>query len=72
MQRATKRSHLMHTALELLQDGVTPRDAAERSGVTLQALYRAMRQDGLGARCPTCGKLDTRHTEPASEPVDAI
>ena len=55
-----RRSHLMHGALELLRDGVAPRDAALASGVTLQALYRAMRQEGIGTRCPTCGKLETR------------
>ena len=55
-----RRSHLMHGALELLRDGVAPRDAALASGVTLQALYRAMRQEGIGTRCPTCGKLATR------------
>ena len=69
MMRANRRSHLMHTALELLQDGVAPRDAAERAGVTLQALYRAMRQEGMGTRCPTCGKLDTRLRVPP-EPDD--
>ena len=55
-----RRSHLMHGALELLRDGVAPRDAAIAAGVTLQALYRAMRQEGIGTRCPTCGKLATR------------
>ena len=55
-----RRSHLMHGALELLRDGVAPRDAALSAGVTLQALYRAMRAEGIGNRCPTCGKLETR------------
>lgn len=55
-----RRSHLMHGALELLRDGVAPRDAALAAGVTLQALYRAMRQEGIGTRCPTCGKLATK------------
>ena len=55
-----RRSHLMHGALELLRDGVAPRDAALSAGVTLQALYRAMRQEGIGQRCPTCGKLDSK------------
>ena len=55
-----RRSHLMHGALELLRDGVAPRDAAISAGVTLQALYRAMRQEGIGTRCPTCGKLDSK------------
>jgi hypothetical protein len=55
-----RRSHLMHGALELLRDGVAPRDAAIAAGVTLQALYRAMRQEGIGQRCPTCGKLDSK------------
>lgn len=55
-----RRSHLMHGALELLRDGVAPRDAAIAAGVTLQALYRAMRQEGIGTRCPTCGKLDSK------------
>ena len=55
-----RRSHLMHGALELLRDGVTPRDAALSAGVTLQALYRAMRAEGIGTRCPTCGKLDSK------------
>ena len=59
-RRSAGRSHLMHGALELLRDGVAPRDAALSSGVTLQALYRAMRQEGIGTRCPTCGKLDTK------------
>ena len=55
-----RRSHLMHGALELLRDGVAPRDAAISAGVTLQALYRAMRAEGIGNRCPTCGKLDSK------------
>ena len=55
-----RRSHLMHGALELLRDGVTPRDAALSAGVTLQALYRAMRAEGIGTRYPTCGKLDSK------------
>jgi hypothetical protein len=50
----------MHGALELLADGVAPRDAALSAGVTLQALYRAMRAEGIGTRCPTCGKLAGR------------
>ena len=57
-----RRSHLMHGALELLRDGVAPRDAALSAGVTLQALYRAMRQEGIGTRCPTCHKLITRES----------
>jgi hypothetical protein len=72
--RATRRSHLMHGALELLADGVAPRDAALSAGVTLQALYRAMRQEGIGTRCPTCGKLtgrqDGRLPNVPAEPTD--
>ena len=67
-----RRSHLMHGALELLRDGVAPRDAALASGVTLQALYRAMRQEGIGTRCPTCGKLATRSDSKSNrETLDA-
>lgn len=66
-----RRSHLMHGALELLRDGVAPRDAALASGVTLQALYRAMRQEGIGTRCPTCGKLETRDSKSNRETLDA-
>ena len=58
--RPVRRSHLMHVALDLLAAGVAPRDAAARAGVTLQALYRAMRADGIGTRCPTCHKLAGR------------
>ena len=65
-----RRSHLMHGALELLRDGVAPRDAALSAGVTLQALYRAMRQEGIGQRCPTCGKLDSK-TKSKRETLDA-
>lgn len=58
-------SHAMHCALELVRDGATPRDAAERSGVTLQGLYRAMRREQIGARCTKCGRiLPTRHAPP--------
>ena len=66
-----RRSHLMHGALELLRDGVAPRDAALSAGVTLQALYRAMRQEGIGQRCPTCGKLETRDSKSKRETLDA-
>ena len=65
-----RRSHLMHGALELLRDGVAPRDAALSAGVTLQALYRAMRQEGIGTRCPTCGKLETRDSKSKRETLD--
>ena len=65
-----RRSHLMHGALELLADGASPRDAAARAGVTLQALYRAMRQEGIGTRCPTCGKLDSK-SKSSRETLDA-
>lgn len=65
-----RRSHLMHGALELLRDGVTPRDAALSAGVTLQALYRAMRAEGIGQRCPTCGKLDSK-SKSKRETLDA-
>ena len=65
-----RRSHLMHGALELLADGVAPRDAAIAAGVTLQALYRAMRAEGIGTRCPTCGKLETRDSKSKRETLD--
>ena len=69
-RRSAGRSHLMHGALELLADGVAPRVAAERAGVTLQALYRAMRQEGIGTRCPTCGKLDTKRLSTSEHSSD--
>ena len=69
-RRSAGRSHLMHGALELLADGVAPRVAAERAGVTLQALYRAMRQEGIGTRCPMCGKLDTKRLSTSEHSSD--
>lgn len=50
-------SHAMHCALELVRDGATPTEAAERAGVTLSGLYRAMRRGKVGKRCPTCGRM---------------
>ena len=50
MKPHTRRSHLMHQALELLADGASPRDAAARAGVlieftTLLALVIELRKE---------------------------
>lgn len=61
-------SHKMHGALEFVRAGVKPREAAQAAGVSLQALYRAMRRERIGERCSQCGHILTARREaPASQ-----
>ena len=62
-------SHKMHVALELVRGGMTAREAAASAGVTLQALYRAMRRERIGTRCSQCGHILTGKPDAAAEAV---
>ena len=55
-----RRTAAMNAALDYVAEGVSVADAANTAGVTVQALYRAMRRDGISGpreRCGECGRL---------------
>lgn len=63
---ANNLSHAMFGALEFVRAGVKPREAAQAAGVSLQALYRAMRRERIGERCSQCGHILTAKHAPAA------
>lgn len=48
----------MASALSMVAQGASPSVAADASGVSFRALYKAMRKYNLGGdRCPACKRL---------------